>query len=75
MSVRVHVEYDVPVSAIVDTETEEVERVVVWCDGIEQRDGEYAVVTTEDEKPVSQKERERAEEIVESTTWPAWDFG
>jgi len=73
--VRVQVEYDVPVSAIVDTETAKVERVVVWCEGIEQRDGEYAIVTAEEEKPVRVKERESAQEIVDSVMWPAWDFG
>lgn len=72
---KVHVEYDVPVSATLDTDTGKVERVVVWCDGIEQRDGEYAIVTIEEERPVARKERERAQEIVDSAIWPAWEFG
>ena len=72
---RVHVEYDVPVSALVDTDTGAVESVVVWCEGIEQRDGEYGVVTADSEIPVPEPDREQAQEIVDSVVWPAWDLG
>lgn len=72
---KVWVEYDAPVTAVVDTETERVERVVVWCEGLTQRAGEHAIVTAEEEQPVGTKERKLAKEIVDSTMWPAWDFG
>lgn len=72
---RVHVEYDVPASALVNLDSGEVERVVVWCEGIHQRDGEYGVVTAGSEMPVEEPTRERAQEIVDSITWPAWDIG
>jgi hypothetical protein len=72
---KIQVQYDAPVSAFVDTETGEVERVVVWCEGIEQRDGDCAVVTAEAETPVDDRYRERAQEIVDSVIWPAWDIG
>ena len=72
---KVHVEYDVPVSALVDVNTGQVERVVVWCEGIEQRDGEYGVVDADTEMPVDDNLRERAQEVVDSVTWPAWDIG
>ena len=72
---KVQVQYDAPVSAFVDTETGQVERVVVWCEGIEQRDGDCAVVTAADEAPVDDSLRERVQEIVDSVTWPAWDIG
>ena len=73
MKIQVH--FDVPVSAIVNLETRAVENVYVWCEGIEQRDDEYAIVTAEQEEPASDNRRERAQEIVDSAIWPAWDFG
>ena len=72
---KVQALYDAPVSAFVDTETGTVERVVVWCEGIEQRDGDCTIVTAKDEEPVDDRARERAQEIVDSATWPAWDIG
>jgi hypothetical protein len=73
--VKVHVEYDVPVSALIDTDTGVVESVVVWCEGIEQRDGEYGIVSAKNETPVADPHRARAQEIVDSVVWPAWDLG
>ena len=72
---KIQVLYDAPVSAFVDTETGEVDRVVVWCEGVEQRDGDCAIVTAADEAPVDDSLRERVQEIVDSVTWPAWDIG
>jgi hypothetical protein len=74
-SLRAHVEYDVPVTALVDTDTGQVESVVVWCEGIEQRDSEYSIVSADNEMPVGDPHRERAQEIVDSVVWPAWDLG
>jgi hypothetical protein len=72
---KVEVLYDVPVSAVVDSESGEVERVVVWDEGVERRDGEFAVVDAETETPVADEPRERAFEIAESATWPVWVLG
>lgn len=72
---KVEVQYDVPVSAVVNTETGEVEDVIVWRDAVEPRDGEYAVVDAEFETPVGTEQRTRALEIAESDTWPDWVMG
>jgi hypothetical protein len=71
---RAEVRYDVPVSAWVNLETGLVERVDVWCEGIEQRDDECAIVTAEQEKPMSDPRRERVQEIVDYAIWPAWNL-
>lgn len=72
---RAHVEYDVPVSALVNTDTGEVESVIVWCEGIEQRDDEYGIVSVDSELPIANAHRGRAQEIVDSVVWPAWELG
>jgi hypothetical protein len=72
--VRAYVEYDAPVSALVDTETGRVERVMVWCEFLKQREGDGAVLTVGQEKPVTERRRKEIQEIVDSTLWPAWDF-
>lgn len=72
---KVQVQYDVPVSAVVDTESGEVEDVIVWCEAVEGRDGDFAVVGAETQMPVTVKQRERALEIAESAMWPAWEIG
>lgn len=71
---RVQVEYDAPVSAIVNTETGRVERVVVWCEFLKQHEDEFAIVAANTEEPVSADQRVRAQEIVDAEWWPAWDF-
>jgi hypothetical protein len=72
--VRAYVEYDAPVSALVDTETGQVERVMVWCEFLKQREGDEAVLTVDHEKPVTGPSRKEIQEIVDSMLWPAWDF-
>jgi hypothetical protein len=65
----------VPVSAFVDLETGKVEQVRVWCEGIEEQTDMNAVVDADTQLPASLQERVRAHEIVDSTTWPAWEIG
>jgi hypothetical protein len=48
---KVEVLYDVPVSAVVDTESGEVESVIVWDEAVERRDGEFALVGAEHRHP------------------------
>jgi hypothetical protein len=72
---KIQVQYDVPVSAVVDTESGKVESVIVWDEAVERRDGEFAVVSAETQMPVPTKARERALEIAESAGWPVWDCG
>ncbi len=72
---KVDVQYDVPVSAVVDTESGQVESVIVWDEAVEPRDGEYAVVDVESQIPVEASQAERAQVIAESATWPAWEIG
>jgi hypothetical protein len=74
-AMKVQVQYDVPVSAVVDTATGEVESVIVWDEAIERRDGEFAVVGADTQVPVATGPRERALEIAESAAWPAWAMG
>jgi hypothetical protein len=73
-AMRVEVKYDVPVSAWVDLEAGEIEGVYVWCEGIEQRDDEYAIVTLDKGEQVIGKEATRAQEVVDSVIWPEWGF-
>ncbi len=72
---KVQVQYDVPVSAVVDTETGEVKDVIVWCEAVEPRDGDFAVVGADTQMPVGARPRERALEIAESVIWPPWEIG
>lgn len=72
---RVEVKYDVPVSAVVNTDSGAVEDVIVWDEGIERRDGEFAVVDADSQMPVATEQRDRAMEIAESAAWPAWEIG
>ncbi|MGH2951729.1 MAG: hypothetical protein ACRDKX_06765 [Solirubrobacterales bacterium] len=72
---RVQVQYDVPVSAVVDTASGEVEGVVVWCEAIEPRDGEFAVVGAHGQMPVAWEEQERALKIANTAIWPEWEIG
>jgi hypothetical protein len=71
---KIQVQYDVPVSAVIDMETSEVEDVIVWCEGVEQRDGEDAVVIADTQSPAPFEDRQRALEIVDSAIWPAWEI-
>lgn len=73
MKIQVH--YEVPVSAVVDTESGNVEQVRVWCEGIEERNDVNAVVDADTQLPAGVEQRVRAHEIVDSEIWPAWEFG
>jgi hypothetical protein len=54
---RVQVQYDVPVSAVVDTASGKVESVIVWDEAAERRDGEFAVVGADTQMPVAAGQR------------------
>ncbi len=71
---KVQVNYEAPMSAIVDTEAGTVDRVIVWCEGIKERDSLHAAVNADTQLPASLEQRVRAHEIVDSVTWPAWDL-
>lgn len=71
---KVQFQYDVPASAVIDIEASKVDEVIVWREGIEQRDGEHAVVMLDTESPASYEQRERAKQIVDSAIWPAWEI-
>ena len=72
---KAYVEYDAPVSAVVDTDIGRVERVVVWCEFLKQRDDDSDIVTVDHEKPVIGQDRALVQKIVDSVLWPAWEFG
>lgn len=68
----VYVSYMVPVIAIVDTRTAEVDSVVVDDESI-RFDNEFL---HEDQTPVkSARAKRRAYEIAETKVWPAWTVG
>jgi hypothetical protein len=72
MKIQVH--YEVPVSAVVDTHSGQVEEVLVWSEGIEERDDLNAVVDADTQLPARLEQRVRAHEIVDSEIWPEWQF-
>jgi hypothetical protein len=73
-TMKIQVHYDVPVSAVVDTESGKVDEVLVWCEGIEERNDLNAVVDADTQLPVDLEDRVRAHEIVDSAVWPEWRF-
>jgi len=77
---RVRVEYQVPVSAFVNLETGEVEKVVVWDEEIRplpRRKNKPDVIPDDDQDggKVSDKTAERAREIANTAEWPGWRLG
>jgi hypothetical protein len=68
----VAVEYTVPVSAFVNVETGEVERVVQWDEEIKLGAFGEGYRT---QRGVSEDEERAAREIAEREVWPAWDSG
>lgn len=72
----VQVEYEVPVSAFVNVETGEVERVCVWDEQIRSFPKERSDVVKEDYSgPVNEVTAVKARGIAENSEWPSWSFG
>lgn len=70
---EVVVQYTVPVSVFVNTETGEVDRVLLETQNIELNKAETVVDTT-DWQPVTNNGVEAAAlDIAETYDWPAWD--
>ena len=72
---RVEVKFDVPVSALVNVASGKVEGLYGWRDSIDQRQDESAIVSVESDELVGGDVQERAQVIVDSAIWPAWEFG
>jgi hypothetical protein len=68
------ISYTVPVQVLVDTETGEVQRVVVIDDSIDSDPATYTV-DYDTLAPLSRDEARKAYELAGQAMWPSWDFG
>lgn len=70
-----HVEYTVPVIAVVDLDEGTVTRVVVSDEEIKGPNEVLEAVGVGAGRDLTGTEKTRAKQIAESTIWPAWDTG
>jgi hypothetical protein len=70
-----YVSYVVPVTVKVDTETCEVQRVVVEDEMIDRIEDADVVDENGDELELGDPERDVAVAVAEDADWPKWEFG
>jgi len=76
VSTRVTLSYTTSVFVAVDLDARDVQRVVLYDEGLKRLPGDGAIdYHDRPNSPVTAEDEQTAYEIAEHSTWPSWDFG